>query len=121
MVVGEHPGQGPQLYGLDGRVHWPTFVARSFLRGLVLWPVTRFIGGVSGVRGVVTAFAGGTVYTTVEMGFDAQKLLSASGVAAPLTSGHAPSAPNVSQPQVAPGMPCATGMGNVIDVTGYNR
>ncbi len=97
----------------------------------MLWPVTRFIGGVAGVRGVVTAFAGGAVYTTVEMGFDAQKLLAASGVAEPLTAGSqpaaaratvsSPSAPNTVYPQAQAGMPCNGGMGTIIDVTGYNR
>lgn len=65
---------GGSLYGVDGRVHWPTLLARAGVRSLILWPVVAFVGGVGGVRGVLTAMAGGTVYTGVELAWDTTSL-----------------------------------------------
>lgn len=71
------PNVAPGLYGTNGRIHWPTFFARTAVRGLILWPVVSFIGGVSGARGVATAIAGGAAYTGVELAWDATGVLAA--------------------------------------------
>lgn len=78
MVAASGPAAlAPALYGLNGQVHWPTFFARTAVRSLILWPVVNFIGGIGGVRGVVTAIAGGSAYTAVELAWDASGALAA--------------------------------------------
>lgn len=105
-----------QLYGLNGAVHWPTFFARAALRGVILWPVIRFFGGVSGVRGVLTAVAGGASYTAVELAFDTSQLLA---FAAEGGVGALPKQPQPFDFQTAPTASYPPGVGNVIDVSNF--
>jgi len=102
------------IYGLTGRVHWPTALARTALRGLVLWPVIAFVGGTRGVRGAMTALVGGAAYTVVEMAFDATG--AANAAASVLSSSAAPGTlPNGVPTQPAPADMMPNGMGRVID------
>jgi hypothetical protein len=73
MVATQQPAQA-SLYGVNGQVHWPTLLARAGIRSLILWPVVNFIGGVGGIRGVITSMAGGALYTGVELAWDTTNL-----------------------------------------------
>lgn len=70
-----HQHRPPALYGPIQDVNWHAFIARSAVRSLVLWPLLRFVGGVSGPRAVATAAAAGAALTGVELAFDASGLL----------------------------------------------
>ena len=109
----ELPPNG-QLYGLNGAVHWPTFFARTALRGIILWPIVRFFGGVGGVRGVLTAAAGGAAYTTVELAFDTTQLLAFAAQQGGV--GALPQQPTFDFQQQTPAASYPQGVGSVIDV-----
>ena len=63
------PGD-PQLYGLNGQVHWPAFAMRAALRGLILWPVFRYVGGCTGARAIAASAAGGALLTGIDLAWD---------------------------------------------------
>jgi hypothetical protein len=90
MLIGHEQGQPThtQLYGLNGAVHWPTFFSRTLVRGLILWPIVRFLGGSTGARGIATAVVGGAAFTGIEMAYDATHLLAAqqAAVLGPMTA-----------------------------------
>lgn len=71
-MLTNQPPMSPQ-FALQGvsHVHWPMFFMRSAVRALILWPIVNFVGGVGGVRGVLTSAAGGLAYTGVELAWDA--------------------------------------------------
>lgn len=71
MYPTHRPPTTPALYGPVAEINWPAFVARSAIRGAVLWPILRFLGGVSGPRAIVTAVGAGAALTGIELAFDA--------------------------------------------------
>ncbi len=67
------------LLGLrEYNVNWPSFWLRIAIRGLLVWPIIRYAGGVQGARALGAAAAIGGTLTGLELAFDAAGILTLS-------------------------------------------
>jgi len=107
------PLQGNALASL-GRVNvnWTAFLLRAVIRGAIVWPILRYLGGVDGVRGLATSAAIGAGLTSIELAFDAGGVLMTSSSLPPAVI-QASTGPTSNVPNGTEGL-----FGTVIDANG---
>lgn len=93
-------------------VNWPSFFLRIAIRGLLVWPIIRYAGNITGARALGTAAAIGGTLTGLELAFDAAGILTLSLPAPPPIIQGGP------VDTEHPGDPGWLGDPNVVDVNG---